>query len=152
MRWRPTLCLWGLSLFGLLTYGSLWMSDTNQPRHHGRYAWWGSVRLESDPLNMHQPSKPCLEAPDGSCGFDPEYIWVSPGWIEIALTLSALPACILTIAFVHGLAQLGVSELLSFMFAMPLFTTVWFYGVGWLLDRWRYKRSLDRLSPSQQLR
>ena len=144
VRWRLILCVWGLSLFGLLTYSSLRVTDTNQPRHPTRYFWWGSVRLDTDPLNKHQLSKRCPEESGQTCGFDPEYIWVTPGWIEIAWTLSAFPAFILTIAVVHELAHYGVSELLSFMFAMPLGTLAWFYAVGWLLDRRRFNRVLRR--------
>lgn len=151
LLWRLCLCLWGVTLFAVLTYASLTVNGFKESGNHHRYFWWGSVRLDSDPLNKHQVSKPCMGASDGGCDFDPEHIWVSPGWIEIALTLSALPAFILAIASMHGLARLGVSELLSFMFAMLLFTVAWFYGVGWLLDRWRYKRSLNRAISGQQV-
>jgi len=90
--------------------------------------------------------KPCAQESDEDCGFDPEYIWVTPGWIEIALTLSAFPAFFLAITVAHGLAHLGVSELRSFMPAMLLGTVAWFYAVGWHLDRWRFNRSLRRAS------
>jgi hypothetical protein len=143
MRWRPILCLWGLTLFGLLTYGSLPRSDRNELRHHHRYFWWGSVRLDSDPLGVVKPCSPELEE---SCDFDPQYIWTNPGWIEIALTLTAFPALILATTVAHGLSHLGVSEVLSFIPAMSLGTLAWFYAVGWLLDRWRFKRSLRRAS------
>ena len=43
-------------------------------------------------------------------------------------------------AIVHGLGRLGVSEIASFMLTIPVFIALWFYSVGWLLDRWRYKR------------
>jgi hypothetical protein len=135
-----------VSLFGLLTYASLRVGNLNQLRHHDRYFWWGSVRLDSDPLNRHRMSKPCSEVSNDDCGSNPEFIWVDPGLIERALTLSAFPAFVLAISVAHGLAHLGVSELLSFMLAMPLGTLAWFYGVGWLLDHWRFKRSLRRTS------
>lgn len=146
MRWRPILCIRGLTLFGLLTYFSLRLGDGNESRHHNRYFWWGSVRLDSDPLGqrgMVKPSSPELEE---GCDFDPEYIWTTPGWIEKALELSAFPAFILATTVAHRLAHLGVSELLSFMPAMSLDTLAWFYAVGWLLDHWRFKRSLRRAS------
>ena len=148
MRWRPILCLWGLILFGLLTYGSVRANRYLHTQHvYGRYFWWGSVRLDTDPLNKHSLlNQPCAPDKEQTCGFDPEYIWVSPGWIERALTLSALPAFLLTVAVMHGLDRFGVSELPSFMITMPLLTLVWFYMVGWLLDRWQCKRSLRRSS------
>ena len=145
MRWRPILCLWGLVLFGLLTFASLQVNRA-MLHDHGRYFWWGSVRLDSDPLNERPASKLWKEGTQENCPFVPEFIWVTPGWMETALTLSAFPAFLLTIAVVRGLAHLGISELLSFMITMPILILVWFYAVGWLLDRWRYKRLLLRPS------
>jgi len=84
---------------------------------------------------------PCADAPGTTC-FDPEYIWITPGLMQKALVLTALPAFLLGLGLVRGLAHLGVSELVSFMITMPVFITAWFYLAGWLLDRWRYKRSL----------
>jgi hypothetical protein len=148
MRWRPTLCLWGLVLFGLLTYASIQGNREMSHGRHGRYFWWGSVRLDSDPLDKHPTLEPCTQGQDGDCACDPLYIWVEPGLLEKALVLSALPAFLLVRAVVFGLARLGVNELASFMFTMPVLTLVWFYGVGWLLDRWQHKRSLRRSSAS----
>ena len=51
MLWRPVFCLWGLILFGLLTYGSIRVNRDTRYGHHRRYFWWGSVCLDSDPLN-----------------------------------------------------------------------------------------------------
>jgi hypothetical protein len=62
------------------------------------------------------------------------------------LILSAFPAFVLAISLAHGLAHLGISELLTFMLAMPFGTLGWFYGVGWFLDRWRFNRSMRRIS------
>jgi hypothetical protein len=72
------------------------------------------------------------------------YIWVDPGWLEKALVVSALPASLLGAVFGRGLAQLGVSELVSFMSTMPALIFGWFYLVGWYLDRWQHKRSSHR--------
>jgi len=140
-------------LFCLLTFSSMRVDrDLRQQHHRGRYFWWGSVRLDSDPLNKRPLPKPCAQATDQTCGFDPQYIWVVPGLIEWALRLSALPAFLLTVLVMHGLDRFGISELLSFMITMPLLTLVWFYSVGWLLDRWRYKRSLRRSSADASLK
>ena len=142
MRWRPILCLWGLTLFGLLTYGSFRVSSLNELPHPNRYFWWGSVRLDSDPLGKRRVEKPCVDSGE-LCSFDPEFIWVTPGWVERALTLTAFPAFLLAIKVAHGLDHQGVSELRSFIPAMFLGTLTWFYAVGWLLDRWRFKSSLQ---------
>ena len=148
MRWRPVFCLWGLILFGLLTYGSIRVNHDMRQGHHSRYFWWGSIRLDSDPLNRHSTLEPCTWKVEGDCGWDPGYIWVTPGLFERALVLSALPAFLVAMAVVRGLARLGINEFRSFMFAMPVFILAWFYAVGWLLDRWRYRRSLHRASVS----
>jgi hypothetical protein len=47
----------------------------------------------------------------------------------------ALPAFLVGTGVVHGLARLGVSEVISFMVSMPLLIFAWFYLVGWLVDR-----------------
>jgi len=148
VRWRLVLCLWGLSLFGLQTYGS--MSGARVSKHQGRYFWWGSIRLDSAPLTLPSATRPCADESGETCvEFDPEFIWVRPGWIERVLILSAFPAFLVTLPVVHGLAHLGVSELLSFMITMPLMILLWFFLVGWLLDRRRYKRSLRRTQVGQ---
>lgn len=147
MRWRPILCISGLILFGLLTFGSMRANrELRKLQHDNRYFWWGSLRLDSDPLNKRLALKPCPQQSDEVCYGPLTDVWVTPGWIEKALILSAIPAFVLAMALVHGLAHLGVSELLSFMFSMPVLILVWFYTVGWLLDRWQYKRSLHRAS------
>ena len=148
MRWRSILCLWGLVLFGLLSYGSVRANRYLHTQHLcGRFFWWGSLRLDTDPLNKHPVlNQPCAPDTDQTCGFEPLYVEVTPGWIERALTLSALPAFLLTLAIVRGLAHFGISELLTFMIAMPLLALVWFYTLGLLLDRWQFKRSLRRSS------
>jgi hypothetical protein len=148
MRWRPTLCLWGLILFGLLTYASIQGNREMRHGRHGRYFWWGSVRLDSDPLDKHPKLEPCTQRTNGDCAWEPLYIWVEPGLLENALVLSALPAVLLGRAVVFGLARLGVNELTTFMSTMPVLILAWFYGVGWLLDRWQHKRSLRRSSAS----
>lgn len=100
MRWRPTLCLWGLVLFGLLTYASI--QGNREMRHglHGRYFWWGSVRLDSDPLDKRHTAEACTQGQEGDCAFEPTYIWVEPGLLEKALIISAFPAFLLGAAFV----------------------------------------------------
>jgi hypothetical protein len=145
-----------MTLFGLLTYGSIrfaptqWKTGMRLQHRYSRYFWWGSVHLDSDPLGERPELKPCVEESNADCDWDPQYISVHPGLLERALILTALPAFLVAIAFVRGLAHLGVNELLSFMFTMPLFTLAWFYAVGWLPDRWRYKRSLHRASAGQK--
>jgi high-affinity Fe2+/Pb2+ permease len=75
------------------------------------------------------------------------FIWVEPGWFAKSLMLSAFPAFVLGAVVVHGLGRLGISEVSSFMVLMPLLISAWFYFVGWLVDRWRFKRS-ERISAT----
>lgn len=148
IRWRLTLCLLGLVLFGLFTYASVQGNRELRHGRPGRYFWWGSIRLDSDPLGKHSALEPCRQVQSGDCGSDAVFITVHPGWLAKALTISALPAFLLGRVFVRGLARLGVSELASFMCTMPVLILGWFYGVGWLLERWQHKRSLGRSSAS----
>jgi hypothetical protein len=151
MRWRPTLCLWGLVLFGLLTYASIQGNREMRHGRQGRYFWWGSLRLDSDPLDKNPALEPCKPGSEGDCAWEPLYIWVDPGLLEKALVISALPAFLLGKVFVRGLARLGFSEFATFMSTMPVLIIGWFYGVGWLLDRWKRKRSLRRAQASSSL-
>ncbi len=148
-RWRFGLCLWGMILLSLGSYLAIRINHEMRQGHPSRYFWWGGVRLDSDPLNKHQRKLPsCEQGADDCSSWDPEYIWVTPGLAQKALVLSALPAFLASLGVVRGLARLGISELVSFMVTMPLFTFAWFYAVGGLLDRWRHKRSLRLAAAS----
>ena len=64
--------------------------------------------------------------------------------MQKALVFTAIPAFLVGLAIVRGFARLGVSEVTTFMSTMPLCITLWFYSVGWLFDRWTYKRRVRR--------
>ena len=142
-RWRVILLLWGVTLFTALTYHAVRVNHEKRD-HSGRYFWWGAARLDSVPMDRHPLKRatvrPCPENAGDCVEWDPEYIWVTPGLMQRALVLSALPAFIIGLAIVRGFGHLGVSEVATFMVVMPLCMGIWFYSVGWLLDRWRYKR------------
>jgi hypothetical protein len=36
---------------------------------------------------------------------------------------------------------MGINQVSSFMFLMPVLIGAWYYLIGWLLDRWISKRS-----------
>jgi hypothetical protein len=61
--------------------------------------------------------------------------------------LSALPAFVIGLFITFGLGRFGISEVLSYMISMPLLISAWFYFVGWLVDRWRFKRSRLTAAP-----
>ena len=141
IRWRVALPLFGLMLFAFGTYASF--GPGRIPDRTGRYFWWSSLRLDSDPLNRHFRSvtgAPCKDSTENCLATDPIYVWVDPGWLAKCLILSALPAFLVGAGIVRSLARVGVSEVTSFMISMPLLIFAWFYFVGWLLDRWRQKR------------
>ena len=145
-RWRFVLLLWGMTLFTALKYHAIRVNHENHRHHASRYFWWGAARLDSDPMNRHPlkeaTARPCTEDAGDCVQWDPEYIWVTPGLMDKGLVFSALPAFLVGLAIVRGLAHLGVSEVATFMVAMPLCIALWFYSVGWLFDRRRYKRRI----------
>lgn len=128
----------GLSVFIALTYSSVRMNRETQ-RTPSRYFWWTSVRLDSDPLDRYSNgAKPCKN--EQNCAtWDLANMWVEPGWLAKLLMLSALPAFVVGGLAVGGLGRLGISQVLSFMFLMPVLISAWCYFVGWLLDRWSHK-------------
>jgi hypothetical protein len=141
-RWRAIHPLCGLCLFAFGTLASI-RANRNFHNDSQRYFWWSTLRLDSDPLNKHSSSRAsvaCAESTETCWPVDPVAIWVDPGWLSKCFVLSVLPAFLVTLAIVRGLAGLGVSELTSFFISMPLLTVVWLYSVGWAFDRWRGKR------------
>jgi hypothetical protein len=138
--WRWTLPLVGLILCGVETYHSI---DFNHQmrRATDRYFWWSSVRLDSDPLNRRKHAlAACKDEAENCVGWELRDIWVDPGWLERALEISATPAFLLGVVIVGLLGRLGVSEVTSFMNVAPPLIFVWFYFIGWLVDRWKRKR------------
>jgi hypothetical protein len=136
-------------LFALMTYAS-W--DVHRQAHHRHLFFWGTIQLNSDPLNERDvvPVR-CTGGNEPCVPFShPIVIWVHPGLLEYILRLAALPAFIVGMAIVRGLGPLGVSEITSFMTAMPLLIFAWFYFVDWLLDRWSTKGGRGR-QPSRNI-
>ena len=129
-------------MFGTVTYQAI---SWNRAVHHGtsRYFWWSAIRLDTDPLNRHpkaQPAKRCANGEPDCVAWDPEYIWFHPGILPMTLVLSALPAFAVGSVIVRGLGRLGVSHVPAFMAVMPILIGVWYYSIGWVIDRWRFKR------------
>jgi hypothetical protein len=141
MRWQITLPLVGLLIFGTVTYHEVRWNRTEV--NSTRYFWWSSFRLDKDPLNHHPATilpKPCEDGRPGCFSADLEYMWVEPGVLPMVLTLTALPAFAIGSVLVKTLGRLGVSQLTTFMSAMPFLITAWYFSVGWLLDWWRLRR------------
>lgn len=141
MRWRVVLPIIGVLLFLGESYESVGM---NRKAQTGRYFYWSSIRLDSDPLNRNpRPLKllPCEDQSENCVELYPGTIWgVEPGWLIKCFGLSALPAFLFGSVIVHSFGRFGISELQTFMISMPLLIVAWYYFVGWLVDRWKYKR------------
>jgi len=148
VQWRLVLPALGLALFAAISYHAVrW----NRTFHGGssRYFWWASIRLDTDPLERHprvQPITPCTSGSEDCVSWDPEYISIESGVLPHALVLSALPAFAVGSVVMLGLGCVGVSQFSTFMVSMPVFILSWYYFLGWLLDRWIFKRGLPATS------
>jgi hypothetical protein len=71
---------------------------------------------------------------------NPNGIWVDPGTVTRTFMAFAMPAFLLSAVIVGGLRRLGINQIWSFMISMPLLIFGWFYFVGSLIDRRRWKR------------
>jgi hypothetical protein len=148
LRLRLALPSLGLALFAILSWHSVHWNNQLQ-LSSSRYFWWASIRLDSDPLNRHPRTASCGVGIEDCTKWAPDSIWITPRAMQRTLMISAFPAFIASLAVAHGLGRIGVSEVLSFMVCTPLFIFAWFYFVGWLLDRRRYKRSLALASTNR---
>src|SRR5258708_38838292 len=105
----------------------------------GRYFYWGSIRLDRDPLNVHPtPSanaKP-REATPGDCTDVELDFWVfEPSWLQQIFVFSALPAFLLEGAIPIGANHFGMSQVPIFMGTLPPLIVSWYYFLGWTGDR-----------------
>jgi hypothetical protein len=139
-RWRLILPVIGLLLFAGVTVEAFHRRHFYQ-KDPGRYLYWSAIRLDSDPRNRRpQIAAPCKDAGEGCVSWDPVVEWASPGLLPGLLMLSACPAFIVGLRLVRALGRHGVSEVSSFMAALPVLIAGWYYTVGGLVDHWRSKR------------
>ena len=136
IRSRFILPIFGLLLFAFGSYEAF----AHLPSNHGRYLWWSSIKLDTDPLSKrYSPEMPvCKRNQDGSVDCvltEPMTICVYPGWLATCLFVTALPAFLLGAGIVGGLGRVGINQVWGFMVSMPLLIFSWFYFVGLLLDR-----------------
>ena len=144
-RWQIILPILGFLLFGVGSYVDFRM-EKEYPLASNRYFWWSSIRLDRDPLGRHAPASHPTQR-DGSIGWDPPTKSVSPGPVAKFLMYSALPAFAVGAVVVGALGQVGISQVATFMTAMPLLIAAWYFFVGWLIDRWTFRRA-SRSAPS----
>jgi hypothetical protein len=141
--WTLILPVCGLALLLLGVYQGFRLNHRVYGHRPTRYFYWASIRLDSDPLSRYpipESFVPCKNGEENCVGWDPSYIRVDPGWGARAFMLSALPAFVIGVGIVRTLARFGVSEVTTFFAFMPLLIFAWFYLIGWLFDRRRYKQ------------
>ena len=136
-RCRVVLPVIGISLFSVVSYHSLRFNREIQsaPR---RYFMWSAIRLDSDAANKRNwGATPCRYNKENCSRWaDLQSVWVDPSFVEQFLMLSALPAFFVGGLAVSGLGKMGINQVSSFMFLMPMLIFAWYYLIGWLLDRW----------------
>jgi hypothetical protein len=143
-RWRIALPAIGLILFSAVSYHS-WRMNRELQHTPSRYFWWSAIRLDSDPANKrNHVTTRCDDDKENCVSWDLPNRWVDPGWLQKFLIFSALPAFAVGGFAVGGLGRLGISQVSSFMFLMPVLILAWYYFIGWLLDRWSQKHTPTR--------
>ena len=137
--WRFAIPVLGLALFGFVTYQSI----SRAKGHTGRYFYWSSIRLDSRPA---QVSKPCN--PYGAdCADWDFFIDVHPSLLARSFMLSGLPAFLVSFLITGGLHRLGVSEVTSFFYSVPILLLAWYYLLGRLFEYWSARNLLTRHAP-----
>lgn len=142
LRWSVILPIPGLLLFAAVSYRSM---DINRHEQDAppKFYWWSSLRLDSDPLNKNPvlaKPKPCGNEKQNCASWEVRPFWVEPAFVDRLLVYSALPAFLAGAAIVISLSKLGIDEVLTFMVSMPILLFAWYYFVGWLIERWTYRR------------
>jgi hypothetical protein len=149
LRWSLILPVLGLILFGAVTYRSMPANHHEQetPR---KYYWWSSLRLDSDPLNEDpQLAAPCANQKQNCSNGEFPNVKIAPSWLDRLLIVSALPAFLAAAAIVVVLSKLGLNEVLTFMVCIPILLFVWYYSVGWLIERWSKSQSQAKSVPPE---
>jgi hypothetical protein len=145
--WSLILPLAGLLLFTVISYRSALVNDQTQ-KSSSKYYWWSSLRLDSDPLNQNlKPVNPCEDKKKDCANPEIANARIQPSWLDKMLIFSAFPAFLAGAATVVGLSKLGIDEVLTFMVSMPIFLFAWYYFVGWMIDRWLFKRTQTKSVP-----
>ena len=141
VRLKIALPIIGLVLFGAESYRSF-RADRELERTPGRYFWWSSIRLDSEPANERKKDMTsCKDAQENCTHWELREEWVDPGLGAAFLMASAFPAFFIGWFLVGGLGKLGVSQVSSFMLVMPVPIFAWYYFIGWLLDGWIHRWS-----------
>lgn len=144
MRWRLILPVLAIAWFGIGSYSAWRFNRQLDGSCPARYFYWGSIRLDSDPLDRHhvfESSVPCNNGRKDCPCWEP-VVWIDPGWAGEAFIVLSLPAFLLTKVVSGTLAQFGVSKVTMFFASMPILMCAWFYVLGLWIDRLRTKRQV----------
>jgi hypothetical protein len=76
-------------------------------------------------------------------GIEDVGLWHHPGTLERIITFCALPAFCIGLFITGVLGRFGMNQILAYMISMPLLIFGRFYCVGWLVDRWSFKRPVN---------
>lgn len=149
IRLRWILPAFGLLLFFGETYASTQLNRQLKVRNHYRkYFYWGTFRLQTDPLNK-VPSPPCPPSlANCSEWWDIGGVIIDPGFLLETQLISGLPAFLVGMKTVHGLGRLGVNEVYCFFFLTPILLFAWYFFVGWVLDRLLIRLKLRKSAAS----
>jgi hypothetical protein len=140
-RWRTGLPIIGVILFSAVSYQSFRFNQEIQ-RAPSRYFWWSDIRLDSDPANKRNwGAAPCANGNENCVSWDVRNVWVDPSLLAQFLMLSALPAFAIGGFAAMAFGRMGISQVSTFMFLMPVLIFAWYYFIGGLLDRWTSTRS-----------
>jgi hypothetical protein len=138
--------IFGLFLFALQTYGSFRL-------HHqfrvvsDRYFYWSAIRLDSRPgQSDHQRSGTYQsDSHDQQAGLR-AWDWANSSRIGRALMVIAAPAFAICGILVSALAQIGISEVPTFVILLPTLQCVWLYFVGLLIQKLLHRKRKAALS------
>ena len=137
-RWRIVFPVFGLILFSAVSYHSY-----ETQRAPSKYFYWSLVRLDSDPANKDN------RYGGANWNLSTADRWVDPGLLDKILVFTALPAFVVGGLAVSGLGRLGVNQVSSFMFLMPILIAAWYYFIGQVFDRWTRKHSQKSTSTPE---
>ena len=138
IRWSWILPVFGLLLFFGETYGSARLNRDLRARNpYQRDFYWGTFRLQNDPLGKVPPAPCGTEMDPRTCAdwWAVSDVIVDPGAILSTLMISGLPAFLATIVIVHGMGRFGVNEVYSFFVVAPTLLFGWYFFLGWVIDR-----------------
>ena len=98
------------------------------PLHTDTFGGRGFVWILTRSTGTSALRNPAARIRSKTAAWDLNSIWVDPGWLVMAFSVSALPAFVVGMIIVHELRLLGISEILSSMIAMPLLIFAWYYS------------------------